>query len=273
MFSKLTSPYPAPRPDRTAVLSGLFMGLFVGLFLLYFRPFDLGSGFFGEVPVRIVFFGVITLFAYWFMEVLLPLVFPRWFNDQNWKVWHRIAYYLLILWLIASLNGLYTNYIQGLSFSWRNYGLIMTQTLTLGVLPITMIVLYRYNEKMVFYLKEAAVMEKASHLRSIEPAKTKAKQTDKDVFLAAEAYGNYVKVHYASEDGWRQEVQRLTLSSLVADLSSAGVVRCHRSFAVHPGEVRYVSGNAQGLQLLLGEGELEVPVSRTYLKEVREALG
>ncbi len=149
MFSKLTSPYPAPRPDRTAVLSGLFMGLFVGLFLLYFRPFDLGSGFFGEVPVRIVFFGVITLFAYWFMEVLLPLVFPRWFNDQNWKVWHRIAYYLLILWLIASLNGLYTNYIQGLSFSWRNYGLIMTQTLTLGVLPITKIVLYRYNRSLI----------------------------------------------------------------------------------------------------------------------------
>ena len=149
----------------------------------------------------------------------------------------------------------------------------MTQTLTLGILPVTMIVLYRYNEKMVFYLKEAAVMEKISRLHTPDSIQADVGKAKNEVLLAAEAYGNYVKVYYASEDGWRQEVQRITLSSLVDDLSTDGVLRCHRSFAVNVGEVRHISGNAQGLQLLVGAGELEVPVSRTYLKAVRDALG
>lgn len=166
MLSKLTSPYPAPRPDRGALLSGLFMGGFVALFLLYFRPFGLAHGPYQGAPERVAFFGLITFASFLILELLLPLLVPAWFKDKDWKVWHRIVYYLVLIWLIASLNGLYINYVQGLSFSWRNYGQIMTQTMTLGVLPVTMIVLYRYNEKMVFYLKEAAVMEKTSRLRN-----------------------------------------------------------------------------------------------------------
>ncbi len=253
------------------------MGGFVGLFLLYFQPFGLEGGIYRDAPEKVAFFGLITLIAFLVLEVLLPLLAPSWFKDKNWKVWHRIAYYLALIWLIASLNGLYINYLQDLDLSWRNYGTIMSQTLALGALPVTMIVLYRYNEKMVFYLKEAAVMEKNAHLRSVEPIPNElvhSSTTDcEDVFLAAEAFGNYVKVYYADGEGWRQEVQRLTLSNLVEDLKAAGVIRCHRSFAVNPRQVKHISGNAQGLQLLVGKGELEVPVSRTYLKAVREALG
>jgi len=260
MLAKLTSPYPAPRPDRGALLSALFMGGFVTLFLLYFRPFGLASGPYEGAPEKVAFFGLLTFIAFLVLEVLLPLMVPGWFKDKDWKVWHRIVYYLVLIWMIASLNGLYINYVQSLSFSWRNYGEIMSQTLMLGV----------------FYLKEAAVMEKSSRLRSAEQAMHAPADvpTDAgDVFLAAEAFGNYVKVYYADGESWRQEVQRLTLSSLVNDLGAEGVIRCHRSFAVAPGQVRHISGNAQGLQLLVGKGELMVPVSRTYLKVVREALG
>jgi hypothetical protein len=274
MLSKLISPYPAPRPDRTAVLSGLFMGLFVGLFLLYFLPFGLGKGPFAHATVRVAFFGLITLASFLVLEVLLPLLVPPWFKDQDWKVWHRIGYYLVLLWLIATLNGLYINYLSGMDFNWQNYGSIIGQTMALGMLPVTMIVMYRYNEKMVFYLKEAAEMERTSRLRivSVPVPDTAQAPGDQDVFLAAEAFGNYVKVYYASDTGWRKEVQRLTLSKLVDEMAVVGVIRCHRSFAVSTEQVRHISGNAQGLQLQVGAGALEVPVSRSYIKLVRETL-
>ena len=246
------------------------MGGFVGLFLLYFRPFGLAGGPYADAPEKVAFFGLITFIAFLVLEVLVPLLVPGWFQDRNWKVWHRVVYYLVLVWLIATLNGIYINYTLGLNFSWSNYGLIMTQTMSLAVLPVTMIVLYRYNEKMVYYLKEAATLEKSNRPRSPEQTEAFA---ERDVFLAAEAFGNYVKVYYAEGEGWRQEVQRLTLSSLVEGLAAEGVVRCHRSFAVAPGEVRHISGNAQGLQLQVGQGDLKIPVSRTYLKSVRAALG
>jgi len=271
MLAKLNAPYPAPRPDRAAAMASLFMAGFVTVFLLYFQPFGLeGAPYYGAIG-KIGFFGLITLVCFLFLEVLFPLLVPTWFNDRQWKVWHRIAYYLFLLWLIASMNGLYVNYIGDLGFKWKNYGTILTQTLALGILPVTIIVLYRYNEKMAFYLQQAAEVERASRLmpKAGSPA---PEDVSSEVFLAAEAYGNYVKVYYASPDSWKQEVQRETLSKLVDKLSPTGVIRCHRSFAVAPQQVKHVSGNAQGLQLLVGKGELEIPVSRTYLKAVREAL-
>jgi hypothetical protein len=247
------------------------MAGFVTVFLLYFRPFGLERSPYEGAPEKIVFFGVITLLCFWFLEILLPILLPAWFNDRKWRVGHRIAYYLLLLWLIASMNGLYINYINDLSFKWGNYGTILIQTVALGILPVTMIVLYRYNEKMAYYLQQAAEVERASRLMPKEDGLS-AEAPSREIFLAAEAYGNYVKAYYATKDGWRQEIQRVTLSKLVDNLSSTGVIRCHRSFAVASGQVKNVSGNAQGLQLLVGTSELKIPVSRTYLKAVREAL-
>jgi len=275
MQFRLSSPYPAPRPDRTALLSSLFMGGFVALFLLYFRPYGLNSGPYADAPERVAFFGFLTFLSYMILEMMLPLLAPRWFDDRHWKVWHRIAYYLLLMWLIASLNGLYINYLQQLSFSWGNYGRIIVQTLALGVLPITMIVLFRFNQKSVFYLKQAEAIRlggATTDSSPLAPANSKAGKAATS-FLAAEAFGNYVKVYFETEGGHRQEVERTTLAKLVADKESEGVVRCHRSFAVQPAYVREVSGNAQGLKLLVGKGDLEVPVSRSFLPAVRTALG
>lgn len=275
MITKLSAPYPAPKPDQTAAIAGLFMGGFVAIFLLYFRPFGLEKSPYEGAPEKILFFGVITLLCFWFLEILLPILLPGWFNDRKWRVWHRIVYYLLLLWLIASMNGLYINYINELSFNWGNYGTILIQTTALGILPVTMIVLYRYNEKMVYYLQQAAQVERTSRLTTkdhLPSSDVHNAGSNEGIFLAAEAYGNYVKVYYVSKEGWRQEVQRVTLSKLVDDLSPTGVIRCHRSFAVASGQVKSVNGNAQGLQLLVGTSGLEIPVSRTYLKAVREAL-
>lgn len=141
---------------------------------------------------------------------------PYWFQDRNWRVWHRILYYLFLLWLIATANGMYINWLYGLSFSWANYASIMVQTLALGVLPVTMIVLFRFNQKSVFYLKQAVEFRNrpstsaapAPVLPAADPGQ------GRPVFLAAEAFGNYVKVYFATEEGYRQEVQRMTLVSL-----------------------------------------------------------
>jgi len=177
--------------------------------------------------------------------------------------------------LVATLNGLYINYMQQLAFSWSNYGRIIVQTLALGVLPVTMIVLFRFNQKSVFYLKQAEEIRRGTPAPDNFPLASANSDPEKmaNGFLAAEAFGNYVKVYFETEGGYRQEVERTTLAKLVAEKENEGVVRCHRSFAVQPSYVREVSGNAQGLRLLVGKGDLEVPVSRTYLPTVRSALG
>lgn len=275
MLANLNALYPAPRPGWPSVRGGFFLGLFVAVFLLYFRPFGLRSGLYGSRQELIAFFGVLTLVASLILETLLPWLFPRLFEDKNWRVWQQIVFYLLLLLLIATLNGLFINYVGNLAFSWRNYGLIIGQTTALGILPVTMIVLFRYNAKMAYHLEQALEMTNrpASRTRSPESKPEPENPKPEATLLAAEAFGNYVKLYYSTPDGWRQEVERTTLQSIVEADPTKRLIRCHRSFAVATESILRVSGNAQGLKLSVGEGGLEIPVSRSYIPIVREAVG
>lgn len=252
-------------------MAGLFMGLFVSCFLLYFRPFGLARDLTFWSTGRVAFFGLITLMTFWFFELILPLLLPTFFEDRNWRVWHRIGYYLLMTLVIATLNGLYINYLQDLAFNWRNYRIIITQTMVLGWLPITMIVLYRYNAKMVRYLQEAEAIQEARPQVQRQPQAVPSPSAP-FVPLAAEAFGNYVKLYYVNGEELRRETERTTLQQVVDQYAQHGFIRCHRSYAVALPEVRHVSGNAQGLRLLVGHLRLEIPVSRKHLAEVRKAL-
>ncbi|MEM6769738.1 MAG: LytTR family DNA-binding domain-containing protein, partial [Bacteroidota bacterium] len=198
-----------------------------------------------------------------------PFLAPNWFPERSWKICHRIGYYVLLLWVIATFNGLVINYFQDLAFSWRNYGKIIGQTTALGILPITMIVLYRYN------LKLRANLETAAKLTSVVTPSVPTEGLPTQSFtgvVAAEAYGNYVKVYRARLDEVSLKTERITLSKFVAEQDADDLIRCHRSFAVNPHWVSEVSGNAQGLRLTLREGGIEIPVSRTYIPVIKEAL-
>lgn len=271
MLKQLNSPYPAPRADRSSVIAGVFMGLFVGVFLVYFQPFGLNGGRFGENTWLVACFGLITGFVYLLLEVVCPLLAPALFRDKDWRVWHRIVYFIGLMLLIATLNGLYINWVQNLPFSWRNYGQIMRQTISLGGLAIVLLVLYQHNAKMVKHLKEANEMQGAR--MQVRGKVEEQGAATGPILLAAEAYGNYVKCYYTDGIGYRQETDRTTLQALTNARGGEGFIRCHRSYAVALGQVRNVSGNAQGLKLQVGDGGLEIPVSRTYLGGVRKALG
>lgn len=267
MDFSLTSPYPAPYASRGSLLAGIFIGIFVGGFLLYFRPFGLSGGIYRDAPEKIALFGGISFISYFALEWLLPLLFPSFFRDRDWLVWHRIVYYLLLLLIIATLNGLTINYFQQLDFSWSNYGNIIRQTLVVGILPITMIVLYQYNRKLRQNLQEAAEIRKASGL-DVLPKAAPLELASGEI-LGAEAYGNYVKVYLNTPSGYETEVRRMTLNKFVEAHSATGMLRCHRSYAANPAFVSKVDGNAQGLRLSFGIGDLEIPVSRSFIPSVK----
>jgi DNA-binding LytR/AlgR family response regulator len=49
----------------------------------------------------------------------------------------------------------------------------------------------------------------------------------------------------------------------------ADIQRCHRSYLVNRRRVARAMGNAQGLTLHLDRGEIEVPVSRSFVASFR----
>lgn len=269
-----TQSYSPPNHGWKGLFTSVLFGAFIGGFLLFFKPFNLNVGPYSDL--NILFFGLITASVFGSFQLILPRLFPAFFSERNWKVYHQIGFYLLILFCIATLNGMYINYMDELSFNWPNYGWIISRTITLGSFPIAFYVLIDHNRKLNQFVSDAQdiqpLVDGAQDVHNsqtyeiLTQLKEDTFKVEEATFLFAVASGNYVYIH---EKGDKKNIRRLTLNSLKDQLPSPTLIRCHRSYIVNLQQVESVSGNAQGLSLSLKENETAIPVSRKYVASVR----
>ena len=94
-----------------------------------------------------------------------------------------------------------------------------------------------------------------------------------DELVYIEACGNYVKVNYFREEKMKQKLLRATIKQ-VEDLviSYPFVMRCHRAFIVNTRHITSVQGNSQGYRLNMQYTGDEIPVSRAYIKPLKEQI-
>jgi len=279
MLSILDQEYPAPRPTKRSITTSILFGLFIGLFLWFFEPFDINLST-GEDDVSDMFFyGLITTVVLLIFLCLLPLLLPKYFLDKNWRVKHQMLYYLTILFVIATVNGIYTNYINNLSFTWANYWWMISRTFVLGGIPIAFITLIDYHRKSSLNIKQAEDIPIRTNIHGTENSnhsyqivtdlKTETIQFDEDDFYYAVAVGNYIDLYSMSDGVMKKETYRVSLSSFEDQLVSPSLKRCHRSYVVNLNKVDSISGNAQGLKIALKNHPDIIPVSRKYIPNVR----
>ncbi len=281
MLRILIQKYPAPSPVLRNLIIALLFGLFIGLFLLFFEPFDINLSSNENKIYQLLFFGCITTIVLVVFLYILPLLLPNIFSDKHWKVKHQIMFYLVILFVIATFNGIYTNYINALSFSWYNYWWIISRTFVLGGIPIAFITLLDYQRKVKFNTNQASnIIKKKKEL--LEDSKQTTHQISTDLkneifsfnendFNYAIAVGNYIDMCFLDENTLKKVTYRITLSSFERQLEkSSNLIRCHRSFLVNLKKVEHITGNAQGLKLELKSQSEIVPVSRKYIPIVKQ---
>jgi len=280
MLRILTQKYPAPRPVLRNLITAVLFGLFIALFLLFFEPFDLNLSNNEDKVFQLLFFGCITTFVLVLFLYIFPLLLPKVFSDQTWEVKHQMLFYLVILFVIATFNGLYTNYINSLPFSWYNYGWIISRTFILGAIPIAFITVLDYKQKVIFNAKQASIMLKDKK-ELLKDSKEITHQISTDLkdetfsfnendFNYAMAVGNYIDLCGINENTLKKVTYRITLSSFEMQLAETShLIRCHRSYVVNLKKVVSISGNAQGLKLELKNQSEIVPVSRQYIPIVK----
>ncbi|MGI9550470.1 MAG: LytTR family transcriptional regulator DNA-binding domain-containing protein [Aurantibacter sp.] len=188
-------------------------------------------------------------------------------------------FYLTILFVIATLNGVYTNYINSLRFSWANYWWIINRTFILGGIPIAFITMIDFNRKLKSNLKEAKYIvdnkkkpkegSKRKVWQIVTDLKSETIEVDENNFMYAIAIGNYIDVFIIDGLLVKKTTYRITLASFERQLDSDHLKRCHRSYLINLRKVGNISGNAQGLRLkLLNQPDI-VPVSRKYIPIIK----
>lgn len=91
--------------------------------------------------------------------------------------------------------------------------------------------------------------------------------------LYIEAVGNYLKVYYLRDGKVRSDMLRATSKQMEGDLKGFPmVVRCHRAFLVNLQQVERIVSKAGVMQLVIKHCHETLPVSRSNMSQVREAI-
>ena len=91
--------------------------------------------------------------------------------------------------------------------------------------------------------------------------------------LYIEAVGNYVKVCHLDGEKTRTDMLRATTKQVEEELKDFFmVVRCHRAFLVNLQQVEQIVSKAGTMQLLIKHSHDYLPVSRSNMSQVKEAL-
>jgi len=273
--------YPAPTTTSTWKLY-LTIGFFISLFLLVFQPFGLIAY---HDPNKYWFiggYGLVTFVVLTLDNLLLKLYFQTKSGKKDWTVARQIVMQVMILFTIGAGNYFYSAW--HIHFYNPIIGFLVFQAFTtaVGLLPISIITILNENIRNKAFLKEASTLNQivpATHkmeMQSIcltgESEKNPLILTSAD-FLYAESSGNYLDVRYVQGGKVKSTLLRTTLTRAEFQLEShPDIMKCHRAFLVNIANIEQAKGNAQGLRLQLKHTEVEIPVSRNYINDLRDKM-
>ena len=273
-------------------MTSLAFGIFVFLFLFIFHPFGLERTSAGRMAKIASYYGVLCFLILLIALLVIPRLFPGAFQECKWTVWKEILHIIACTLAVSVGNIIFSHLYFGerldgaliLNFGWF--------TFSVGIIPITLLVMYRQIRLIKAFGREAAElndrMAGADH-REMAGGATGADRETPGVdqvligsengqesvrlsvrsFLYAEAADNYVKLFYIRDGKPAQKMIRSTLKRLEEGFRGhEGVYRCHRTYLVNMDKIIHIAGNAQGYKLYLEGVEAYIPVSRNLNRQI-----
>ena len=278
----LERPYPLIHRIRDKALLVLGFGLFTYLFLLLYQPFGAEQIEQGR-EIFLLGFGASVTLGLSIMYFLLPLLLPKAFDRNAWKVRKEIAFLTLGVLLVSALNYTY-NVTVGQEIAAPQHDLLgfIGISLSIGIFPIlglvflTELYLKRRNLAEAQRLTDQMDQEQTvplpqnAALLVIKPETVKSPPLEIPAtdFLYATSDNNYSTVYFLKDGKAERKLLRLALKNLELQLAdSPDIVRCHRSYIVNRKKIKDFQGNARSLFLLLEGIDEAIPVSRKISRE------
>ena len=279
-LARFNQSYPGIGDAREALRENLYIGLFVAAFLYFVRPFGIDSYDGPHLWLLCLGFGAITYVMSVIFNFIVTDVLGFRGDTPSWKLKHWIFTMILLIVWIAAGNYIYSLILMGKNyFHWQEFLAMLYGTAIIGVFPVAFYGFINQNRLEKRNTDLAREMSVTSHKsdHEVEFVITSTRQDEKirvskSTFRYAQAMQNYVRLYLCTDGSAQQEIIRLSLTSLEDQMKDTQIVRCHRSYVVNLDAVEEVSGNAQGLRLLLRGIDEEVPVSRSYISNVKKHL-
>ncbi|MEM5533236.1 MULTISPECIES: LytTR family DNA-binding domain-containing protein [Pseudoalteromonas] len=262
--------------SRKLVVYRAVMFSFIALFVLFvFQPFGTSSDTESYKFLRLFGYGIVTFCALLlsgFIEIVL-------LKFKLSKLSRLIIIPITYILITALFNhGYFVVAVLG-SWHWQNQLLFVGYIFCIGVFPL--IFLLVVNRHVIDLTKPSTVSVDQEQLREVELKTITLKGDNKNDeintahhhILFIKSSDNYCEITILEGASTSRKLLRVSLSSLLKQLPENTIIlRCHRSYAVNLQNIQHYSGNAGGLQLSLHTIDIKIPVSRSYVKVIKDAL-
>ena len=281
VINYLNQPYKLPSNKWGNIILISFL---IGFFILIFQPFGLNNYQTDYKSMKLLGFGLVTFIVASLNQLIIPQILPKQFDATNWTIKKNSIYILWIFFTIGLGNLLYIKFISPhQSIAFVEIITIQIITLIIGIFPVAVSISIFQNIHQVKINKQLA-----SELTNALENEKKTQTEDQQIIISSEnekesikinlsnllyieSIGNYVHVTFLKDSKIEQQILRNTLKNLENSLSSITTIKkCHRAFLINLNNVSKITGNTQGCKVHIQE--IEIPVSRNYIKEFKEQL-
>ncbi|MTI30059.1 LytTR family DNA-binding domain-containing protein, partial [Xanthovirga aplysinae] len=194
--------------------------------------------------------------------------------SKKWTIGKELLVYFLII-LLISLSAKLTHY-----FSYNNvpitlYGIwsFLQKGISISILPFALIFFVKSQRKGKKEIKSY------SNTNEYSPSITLNGNNRDERFsislnelLYLKADSNYVEIHFKKDKNLRKHLIRNSLSKILRQNENSELMQVHRSYIVNLTQVKSTVGKSPNYFLAFKNSDVRIPVSRTFLKPLKEML-
>jgi hypothetical protein len=243
-------------------LVGLILGIFLSFVIIVLQPFDTDQFHSDHKLLVLSIFGILFFAAF-----IIQSILENWWYFRVHKVWlvsHEIISTILFFLFSGSMIYLY----NGLVINQQHYSvgghLLYLRTIVLAMIPVIAPLLIYLRQKFgerITPLADGSIVLAGENKHEIL-------QMNKEELLFVKAVENYVEITFVDEHkNVLSKTFRQTLSNVHQQIPF--LEKCHRSYLINPIAVKEISGNSQSAKISFVNGEEQVPLSKTYYKQVK----
>lgn len=255
----------------------------VFLFILFFQPFPLEMHDFNNRLLYVTGFGAITFILTSIIFIILPILIPKWYKIKELESNLPFISGFLFLTLTATAFAFYMSYIGMVSLSLY----IMFKVILVCFLPLIILIIMHKNkmqehvisiiqEQNKYYLLKIRDYEKLEEDEVIDILSNNKsdKLTLKSKHIVSvKSADNYIEISYLENDMVEKKLIRSTLKNIESQLANhRSFIRCHRTSIVNIIYIDKLERNYSGYSLKMSHLEENIPVSRQYFMQVKEAI-
>lgn len=272
-FNRLISNHNRRRNFILATIS-----LYIFIYLIIIKPFSIGDTFNIEVFTYVFLYSFFTFLYFKIIFFLLEYIEDYFPEDNKYLFIYALFIFLAIL--ISSFSFYLLNkFVLDIYSREIEYIDVFLEFVIIALPPTVLFTAFVQRLLLLKHIEIADSINKSNVFKEIIGVENKEIEIFSDNknnvlklslndLICIEANDNYCAVYYFKNNLTTRELLRNTLKNIETDLSLEELMKCHKSYLVNILNIESVVGGTQGYKFICKGLTFEIPISRSFPREI-----